>query len=279
MSNLPVTAPAAPAITPPVELIEGEAKTSSLTVALIFEKDHKHVLRDIGRLQVPDSFRLLNFEPSSYANAQGKQMPMYWLKKDGVAMLTMGYTGKKAMQFKEAYLRANAIPADLLREMRELTAALKNLTHNPAPAAKAPQYRTRWNEETYQLVKKAVLAAEIDPPSEWAVRKFGGFNPLTAKGYHTRLIEEGVIRANGSDGRGTKYVVNGPFSDERDTHYNCFLRNAADGKERDRRQLYADFCKHFAVEMSAKKITTFLKACFTVTLRQSSGRTLITLGE
>ena len=86
---------------------KGEPFCSSIQVAETFGKRHDNVLRDIRATieACPPDFGLLNFEESSYKNEQGKRQPMYLLTKDGFTMLTMGYTGKKAMRFKVEYIR------------------------------------------------------------------------------------------------------------------------------------------------------------------------------
>jgi Rha family phage regulatory protein len=83
---------------------EGQAVTDSLIVAEVFRKEHKNVLKDIRELGCSDEFRQLNFEQSSYVNSQNKEMPMYYMSKKGFTLLAMGYTGKEAMKFKEAYI-------------------------------------------------------------------------------------------------------------------------------------------------------------------------------
>ena len=55
----------------------------------------------------------LNFQPSSYTTSQGKDLPMYKMTRDGWAILVMGFTGKKAMSFKEKDIAAfNAMEAE-----------------------------------------------------------------------------------------------------------------------------------------------------------------------
>lgn len=84
---------------------------TSLQVAEAFGKEHFNVLRDIETilLQVPENFRKLNFEVSEYTIQNpltGGELPkpMYLLTKDAFTLLTMGYTGEKAMAFKVAYI-------------------------------------------------------------------------------------------------------------------------------------------------------------------------------
>lgn len=81
---------------------------SSRIVARSFEKEHKNVLRDINQLGCSDDFKRLNFEPV-YRYAQngtrlGPNVEEFLLTRDGFVLLAMGYTGAKAMRFKEAYI-------------------------------------------------------------------------------------------------------------------------------------------------------------------------------
>lgn len=83
-----------------------QAMTSSLLVAKEFGKEHNKVMRDINNLACSQEFRAANFGESSYVSEQGKEFPMFTMTKDGFSFLVMGYTGKKAAQFKEAYINA-----------------------------------------------------------------------------------------------------------------------------------------------------------------------------
>lgn len=78
---------------------------TSLDIAETFGKRHADVLRDIKNLACSDDFAQRNFAQSSYINSQNKIQPMYFITRDGFALLVMGYTGEKAMQFKEAYIK------------------------------------------------------------------------------------------------------------------------------------------------------------------------------
>ena len=82
---------------------------TSLQVAESFEKEHKNVLRDIEAIlpQVPEKFVKLNFELYEYPIETGigtRIAKSYLLSKDAFTLLTMGYTGEKAMAFKVAYI-------------------------------------------------------------------------------------------------------------------------------------------------------------------------------
>lgn len=80
------------------------AVTDSLTVAKVFGKSHDKVLRDIRELGCSEDFRLANFGESSYTNQQGREMPKYIISEQGFTLLAMGYTGPRAMEFKERYI-------------------------------------------------------------------------------------------------------------------------------------------------------------------------------
>lgn len=82
----------------------GQAFCDSLQIAETFEKEHYNVIRDIETLDCSPKFTALNFEGSSYKDSSGKRNKMYLMTKDGFIFLVMGYRGKKAAVFKEAYI-------------------------------------------------------------------------------------------------------------------------------------------------------------------------------
>lgn len=120
---------------------EEKSVVTSLDIAETFEKEHKNVLRDIRELECSEEFRRLNFEQSEYLNEQSHKQPMYLITRDGFTLLVMGYTGEKAMRFKEGYIRQfNAMEKALIGKIRErekgiavrqaLTNALKESQEN-----------------------------------------------------------------------------------------------------------------------------------------------------
>lgn len=94
---------------------------TSLDVAETFEKRHADVLRDIEELGCSDEFRERNFAFSKYSVETNKRSyPMYYMTRDGFTILVMGYTGDKAMKFKEAYIKQfNAMERVLLGKIKE----------------------------------------------------------------------------------------------------------------------------------------------------------------
>ena len=125
--------------------IHDTARVDSRSVAAFFEKNHKEVLRDIRNLTnsesgLSDEFRRRNFALSSYITSQNKKQPCYYLTRDGFTMLAMGYTGEKAMRFKELYIkRFNEMEA-LIKQLVEarqefpmLTEMIRTVHDNPKP--------------------------------------------------------------------------------------------------------------------------------------------------
>lgn len=84
---------------------KNDVYAESQIMASVFEKEHKHVLEAIRLLgkTCSEEFWRTNFRPSVYKN-RGKEYPCYHLTKDGFVMVAMGFSGEKAVQFKELYI-------------------------------------------------------------------------------------------------------------------------------------------------------------------------------
>lgn len=93
---------------------------TSLDIAETFGKDHKNILKDIRELECSEEFGRLNFEQTSYTDSFNRRQPMYYITRDGFTLLVMGYTGEKAMRFKEAYIKQfNAMERALIGKIKE----------------------------------------------------------------------------------------------------------------------------------------------------------------
>lgn len=106
-------------IAPTLTVVNGIPTCLSADVARHFGKQHRNVLRAIENLMLslPQEC-LLNFEQASIQVAQPRggvaTYTAYRLSKDGFTLLAMGFTGKKALQFKLAYIEAfNRMEAEL----------------------------------------------------------------------------------------------------------------------------------------------------------------------
>lgn len=121
------------------------ARVDSLFVAEFFDKQHKHVLRDIAKITEPTSglseeFIKNNFTADSYKDKTGRKLPCYQMTRDGFTMLVMGYTGAKAMRFKELYIRRFNEMEKFIKtlvsarqEFPLITENIKLLHENPKP--------------------------------------------------------------------------------------------------------------------------------------------------
>lgn len=86
---------------------DNQAVTTSKMVANYFSRTHNHILRDIENLKSNLSlqFWTANFLKPDYIS-RGKKYAEYLMTKDEFTILAMGFTGAKAVQFKEAYIKA-----------------------------------------------------------------------------------------------------------------------------------------------------------------------------
>ncbi|HAH0630488.1 TPA: Rha family transcriptional regulator [Escherichia coli] len=111
---------------PEIAIVDGQAVTSSLAVANFFSKRHDDVLKKIRTLECSASFTARNFSVSDYTDCTGRKLPCYQITRDGFAFLAMGFTGKRAARFKEAYINAFNQMEKLLSKPSTLSDAADN---------------------------------------------------------------------------------------------------------------------------------------------------------
>ncbi|MNZ10453.1 Phage regulatory protein Rha [compost metagenome] len=115
-----------------VSVKEGEVFTTSRQVAELFEKEHRNVLRAIRLLECDEEFTVLNYELTDFIDKNGDPRPEYLITKDGMVFLVMGFTGKKAAQFKLLYIRAFNWMMEQLHENRDLQHLLHDFARREA---------------------------------------------------------------------------------------------------------------------------------------------------
>lgn len=105
-----------------VYLKNDEAVCNSLDVAEKFGKRHDKLLHEIERMYgdliekgCAQNGGAKFFFRSTYEN-RGKQYPMYLMNRDGFSLLVMGFTGKKALEWKLQYIKAFNTMESILRE-------------------------------------------------------------------------------------------------------------------------------------------------------------------
>ncbi|MDE6666297.1 MAG: Rha family transcriptional regulator [Ruminococcus sp.] len=84
----------------------GVLTVSSLQVAKDFGKQHKDVLEKITLLRAENSAVTSMFIESTYKAGTGKTYKCYDITRDGFSLLVMGFTGKKALEWKLKYIEA-----------------------------------------------------------------------------------------------------------------------------------------------------------------------------
>lgn len=87
-----------------LEVVDNAVYTTSLSVAEVFNKNHKNIIRKINEFP-KDNFTKLNFELSKYIDSTGRILPCYKITRDGFSLLVMGFTGEKAYKWKVEFIK------------------------------------------------------------------------------------------------------------------------------------------------------------------------------
>ena len=147
-----------------------QAVTTSLAVAQAFDKKHKHVLEAINNKidSAENSAQYKNmFMESFYQDSSGKQNKMYYMNRDGFTFIAMGFTGRKADEFKLKYIQAfNAMEEQIRNQQR--------LPQSPTEMLKLVADSTL---ETAEKVK--VLSNRMDEFEQNALLDSGEYGRLT----------------------------------------------------------------------------------------------------
>lgn len=153
---------------------DGKMTVTSKAIADHFGKNHRDVLRAIRLMECTDDFRARNFALSSYTSPQNKVLDCFDITRDGFAFLAMGFTGKDAAKWKEAYITAfNAMEQELKRRdessMALLNRAVALMEDDKEKASAFGRGLSEWKkqkqehtEEIRTLVKKAQLDLGFD---------------------------------------------------------------------------------------------------------------------
>lgn len=166
--------------------VENEhAVTTSMRVAEVFGKEHYNVMKAIKSLDCSEEFRAVNFNASKIDYQNGnikKQLPMYYITRDGFMFLVMGFTGKTAAKWKEAYIKAfNEMEAKIRAE--QMAKAIEE--HDRKEAEEYEKLLER--EEREEAAIDARVAAM--PPAKSRKRQA---EPQTTE-QQTTTAEDGII--------------------------------------------------------------------------------------
>ena len=148
-------------IIPNVNLVNGVLVVSSLEIAEKFGKTHANVLKNINRMlgELEKNFSKVNFYLADYIDEQGKTRPMYQLTRDAFSLLAMGFTGKKALEWKVKYIEAfNLMEAELkqaeVQKSRQKTMPFNDEKPNHIVASTKKDFCQKIIEELAQMEKQ-----------------------------------------------------------------------------------------------------------------------------
>lgn len=137
-----------------VRINNGQAVTSSRTLAENFGKEHKHVLDSIREILGYAENSADLFFKTTYVHPQNHQeYPEFLMNRDGFTLLAMGFTGTKALEWKLKYIAA-------FNEMEQHLSLLPDFT-NPVVAARA------WADEYEKRTIAESKVIELAPKAEY----------------------------------------------------------------------------------------------------------------
>lgn len=150
-----------------------QAVTTSLVLAEAFDKRHKHVLEaissKINSAENSAQYKKM-FAETTYTDKSGKQNKMYYLNRDGFTFIAMGFTGRKADEFKLKYIDAfNKMEEQIRNQSLQLITAnaddLKraNLLYKIANLTSDEELKEQSLKSSYELVTgKSVKLKKTD---------------------------------------------------------------------------------------------------------------------
>ena len=137
---------------PEITIANGQAVTSSLAIADYFSKRHDDVLKRVRALECSPEFNARNFAAVEYVDAKGELRPAYQITRDGFAFLAMGFTGKRAAQFKEAYINA----FNQMEKQLSKPAVPSDVAHNASVLySYISSIHQVWLQQLYPMLEKA----------------------------------------------------------------------------------------------------------------------------
>lgn len=134
----------------------GKPITTSLKVAEKFEKQHKDVLESIRNL-VAEKSAAKFFRETTYKN-RGKKYPMFEMDRDGFSLLVMGFSGKKALQWKIDYIQAFNSMESFIKSIQTAKMDYPALTKAIEQVHEEPQFYHFSNE--INMINRIVLGVD-----------------------------------------------------------------------------------------------------------------------
>ena len=136
-----------------------QVTTTSRKIAEAFGKQHYNVLRAIDNLGCSDEFIELNFECVDFIDKNGDSRREFNITKDGTVFLIMGFTGKKAAEFKEAYINAFNWMHETIKARDELNRQIGDYSNREAASVSDGSFHGRGLAK--RRIEKHQLADEL----------------------------------------------------------------------------------------------------------------------
>lgn len=143
-----------------VQVTDGQIVVESRKIAEHFDKQHKHVLDAIENITAENSAVTTMFCETTYTAGTGKAYKEYLMNRDGFSLLVMGFTGKKALEWKIKYIQAFNAMEEKLRNPSKMNALPKERSEFKEQELKARMLNARVRESNQYLK----IAAQIDIP-------------------------------------------------------------------------------------------------------------------
>lgn len=159
--------------------LKGQPVVSSRYVAKVFGKRHDVILRNISNIietsaDLNKEFTDHNFVVSEYKDTTGRKLPEYLLTRDGFTLLVMGFTGKKAFEFKVAYIQRFNQMEEYILTRNSMKLEFPELTKAISEAHEEPKFYHFANE--LNLINRIVLGVSAKEFKE--VNNLGAVNSI-----------------------------------------------------------------------------------------------------
>ena len=102
-----------------VQVTDGQIVVESRKIAEHFGKEHKNVMQSVREILAAEKSATKFYLETTYEN-RGKEYPEYLMNRDGFSLLVMGFTGKKALEWKIKYIQAFNAMEERLRNPKEI---------------------------------------------------------------------------------------------------------------------------------------------------------------
>lgn len=142
-------------LVPQIQSRDGWVFATSRDVAAHFDKQVKHVHEAIRTIIKHEPATRANFRPFEIKDLTGVSVHHYEMDREGFTLLVMGFTGRKALKFKLAYLAAFNEVMERLQAIEKSTASSTRVEFvgDLAAAARAwaDAYESRHDDGLSQL--------------------------------------------------------------------------------------------------------------------------------